>query len=240
MQLVSFCFDDGFAATQAHVRRAFAPRGLAATFCILAEPERAQDAAVRACPVAGWETWRAARAEGHEVECHGLSHERLADLPLPEAQAGLARSLAAFARELPGFSARDSMFHAAYLAVPRALMGWLADRVLAVRTACGRNGLNRVGDIAPGGPVDCVTFGPQAADGPAHVRLARFLAEEEGWLVLVFHGVGEGAWGPLSVAGLDALLDLARASGARIAPASRAFRLVQAEARSRAGRETSL
>ena len=220
---VSFCFDDGFRLTAGKVWAAFASRGLTASFCVLAAPELTHDPFIRGAQVADWGFWREARAAGHEVAPHGWAHERLADLSFDEARAGVERTLEAFADELPGFEARESLFHLAYLAAPRPVVGFIGERTLGVRRMLGGAGLNPPGGVKRGGGVDCITFG-DGADALATARVERFLAEEEGWLVLVFHGLDGEGWGPLASATLERLLDRLGQAGVRIAPANQAMR----------------
>ncbi|MCE3290546.1 MAG: Polysaccharide deacetylase [Caulobacter sp.] len=219
---VSFCFDDGFRATAGKVWSAFAGRGLAASFCVLAAPELARDPFIRGAQVADWGFWREARAAGHEVAPHGWAHERLGELSFDEAQAGIERTLGAFADELPGFEAGDSLFHLAYLAAPQPVVDFVGGRTLGVRRALGRSGLNPPGSVTRGGGVDCITFG-DGADALATARVERFLAEEDGWLVLVLHGLDGEGWGPLASATLERLLDRLGEAGVRIAPANQAM-----------------
>ncbi|ODT88911.1 polysaccharide deacetylase family protein [Phenylobacterium sp. SCN 70-31] len=212
---VSFCFDDGFRRTAGGVREVFEARGVHAAFCVLAAPEQTADPFIRATPVADWGWWRETAAAGHPVEAHGWAHERLADLPLSEACEGLDRTLDVFRRELPGFEPSRQVFHLAYLAAPQAVVDHLAQKSLGVRRALGGAGLN----AAPGRDIDCVTFG-DPADERLAARIDRFLAEEDGWLVLVLHGLDGEGWGPIRRTTLEAQLDRLLSAGVRVAPPS--------------------
>jgi peptidoglycan/xylan/chitin deacetylase (PgdA/CDA1 family) len=216
---VSFCFDDGFAATAGKVRALFEARDLAATFCVLAAPEETADPFIRAAPIADWSFWREAAAAGHEVEPHGWAHERLVDLSPDEAMAGFERTFEVFGRELPGFDPPDHVFHFAYLTAPAAIVAELAPRVLGVRRALGGDGLNT--EVTPA--VDCTTFG-DGADERLTARLDRFLAAEDGWLVLVLHGLDGEGWGPVRSATLAGELDRLLAAGVEISTASQMLR----------------
>jgi len=220
---VSVCFDDGFRATADKVRAVFEARDLRATFCVLARPDLAEDPFIRAAPIADWSDWREAVAAGHEVAPHGWAHERLADLDTAAACAGLDRTLDAFAAELPGFDPRDQLFHLAYLAAPAPVVQHLAARTLGVRRALGRAGLNPPGGQKLGGDVDCVTFGDPAGELMT-TRLTRFLAAEEGWLVLVLHGLDGEGWGPVPREVLERELDRLLDAGVRVAPAGQVMR----------------
>ncbi|MBX3484335.1 polysaccharide deacetylase family protein [Phenylobacterium sp.] len=216
---VSFCFDDGFAATAGKVRALFEARGLAATFCVLAAPGETADPFIRAAPVADWGFWREAVAAGHEVEPHGWAHERLADLAPEAALAGFARTFDVFRRELPGFDPAAHACHLAYLTAPPGLVAGLAPQVLGVRQALGGAGLNAA--VRP--RVDCITFG-DPADERLKARLDDFLEDEDGWLVLVLHGLDGEGWGPVRADTLARELDLLLAAGARIETVSRTLR----------------
>ena len=223
MRTVSFCFDDGFEATAAKVWRAFDQRRIAASFCVLAAPELAEDPFIRGAAIADWGFWREARAAGHEVAPHGYAHERLDLLTPREAEDGLLRTLAAFVRELPGFRPDEALFHLAYLAAPQAVVDFLSARTLGVRRALGGAGLNSKTGLQRGGSVDCITFGP-GADETLPARLGQFLDKEEGWLVLVLHGLDGEGWGTLASATLQRQLDRLLEAGVDIAPAGAAMK----------------
>lgn len=220
---VSICFDDGFRATADKARVVFEARGLRATFCVLARPDLAEDPFIRAAPIADWAYWREAAWAGHEVAPHGWAHERLSDLDTATACAGLDRTLDAFAAELPGFDAGGQLFHLAYLAAPAPVVQHLATRTLGVRRALGRAGLNPSARHDLGGDVDCITFGDPAGE-LMRLRLDRFLAAEDGWLVLVLHGLDGEGWGPIPCEVLERQLDRLLDAGVRIAPAGQAAR----------------
>lgn len=215
---VSFCFDDGFRETAGKVWSLFAARRLSATFCLLAAPELTADPFIRGRPIADWGFWREARAAGHDIAPHGWAHERLADLPTEVACAGLDRTLDAFQLELPGFDPLTQIFHLAHLAAPAPVVEHLSSRVLGVRRALGRAGLNPLAGHAAGAQVDCVTFG-DPADERLEARLAQFLDVETDWLVLVLHGLDGEGWGPVRAATLERQVDALLAAGVRIAPA---------------------
>lgn len=220
---LSVCFDDGFRATADQARALFEARGLRATFCVLARPDLTADPFIRAAPIADWAYWREAASAGHEVAPHGWAHERLGDLDTQEACAGLDRTLDAFAAELPGFDPRDQLFHLAYLAAPAPVTQHLAACTLGVRRALGRAGLNPPGRHELGGDVDCITFGDPAGELMT-ARLDRFLAAEEGWLVLVLHGLDSEGWGPVPREVLERQLDRLLDAGVLIAPAGQVAR----------------
>lgn len=222
IRVVSFCFDDGFRASAEKIRAIFEARGLAATFCALAAPEQAQDPFIRGAEIADWGYWREAVSAGHEVAPHGWAHERLSELPPAEASASLERTLEAFARELPGFEAREQIFHLAYLAAPDPVVAHLSSRVLGVRRRMGREGLNPGRGHVRGGDVDCVSFG-DGADELVTRRLSRF-AGEAGWLVLVLHGLDGEGWGPVRAATLERALDHLLAACVEVRPAGAVLR----------------
>ena len=218
---VSFCFDDGLRESADKVARMFAARGLSAAFCVLAAPELANDPYIRAGDVADWGFWREAGAAGHEIAAHGFAHEHLGRMPFGEACGSVERALGVLARELPGFDASASIFHLAYMSAPLEVVRWIGQRALAVRVVTGGLGLNAWDKLARGGPVDCMAWGPGPSDEPARARIERFLEAEQGWLVLVFHGLDGEGWGTLSSHTLAQMLDRLLAAGVAIEPPNR-------------------
>jgi peptidoglycan/xylan/chitin deacetylase (PgdA/CDA1 family) len=207
MKHVSFCFDDGFRASADSVIRIFSRRSVAACFCVLAAPELAADPFIRGARIADWAYWRDALAAGHEVAPHGYAHEHLGKIDPVEARDSIQRTLDAFTRELPGFEARRSLYHLAYLAAPAPIVEWIGERTLGARMALGNGGRNAPGAWRPGKPVDCMTFGPPDALSLVRERVARFIRDEDGWLVLVLHGLDGEGWGTVASTGLERLLD---------------------------------
>lgn len=207
MKHVSFCFDDGFRASADSVTRIFSARNVPACFCVLAAPELAADPFIRGASIADWSYWRETLAAGHEVAPHGYAHEHLGKIDPAEAQLSVRRTLDAFARELPQFDARRSLYHLAYLAAPAPIVEWIGARTLGARMALGNRGRNDPGAWLPGKPVDCMTFGPPDALSLARERIARFVRDEDGWLVLVLHGLDGEGWGTVASIGLEQMLD---------------------------------
>jgi peptidoglycan/xylan/chitin deacetylase (PgdA/CDA1 family) len=207
MKQISFCFDDGFRASADSVTRIFSRRNVAACFCVLAAPELAADPFIRGARIADWAYWREALAAGHEVAPHGYAHEHLGKIDAAEAYDSVRRTLDAFARELPGFDARQSLYHLAYLAAPAPIVEWVGARTLGARMALGNAGRNDPRVWARGKPVDCMTFGPPDALSLVRERVARFVRDEDGWLVLVLHGLDGEGWGTVASPGLEQLLD---------------------------------
>ena len=213
---MSFCFDDGLRKSADKVARIFAARDLTATFCVLAEPERSNDPFIRPADVADWGFWRQIRDAGHEVAPHGFAHEHLGRMPFGDACDSVARALDVLVRELPGFDPHASVFHLAYMSAPSAVVSWIGQRALAVRMVTGGLGLNAWGSLARGGPVDCMAWGPAPSDELARARIERFLESEEGWLVLVFHGLDGEGWGTISAQSLERMLDRLLAAGVAV------------------------
>ena len=221
---ISICFDDGFRASADKVQRIFAQRGQSACFCVLTAPELAEDPFIRAAPIADWAYWREAIAAGHEVAPHGYAHEYFGKLSFAAACDSVQRSLDSFQQELPDFDSRRSVYHLAYLAAPVPVVQWIGERTLGARMALGRSGRNDLATWSPGQPIDCITFAPPDADEVARQRIERFIKEEDGWLVLVFHGLDGEGWGTLtSYAWLRMLDDIAQA-GIALDPPNRTLR----------------
>ncbi|MBL8267882.1 hypothetical protein, partial [Steroidobacter sp.] len=72
-----------------------------------------------------------------------------------------------------------------------------------------------------GKPIDCTTFPPPDADGIAERRIQRFIQDEDGWLVLVFHGLDGEGWGTVSSDALARMLDAIQRAGVAVAPPNR-------------------
>lgn len=204
---ISFCFDDGFRASADKIQRIFSQRGLSACFCVLSAPELAEDPFIRAAPIADWAYWREAIAAGHEVAPHGYAHEYFGKLSVEAACDSVQRCLDSFQQELPGFDARRSVYHLAYLSAPVPVVQWIGERTLGARMAMSTTGLNNLATWSPGKPIDCTTFAPPDADAVARQRIERFIQEDDGWLVMVFHGLDGEGWGTLSSDALARMLD---------------------------------
>ncbi len=217
---VSFCFDDGFRRSAQAIHDVFSRRQLAACFAVLARPDEALDPYVRGARLGDWAFWRDMVSAGHEVASHGLLHERYDDLGLRETQTSVDQALAIMEAELPGFERARSLFHLPYLSAPPAVVDWLGTQCLGVRAAGAGHGLNRWADLRPGGRVDCLCHGPDGVADALRSRIREFAAEE-GWLVLVLHGVDGEGWGPVDRRDLEDLLDEAAATGAEIGPPNR-------------------
>jgi peptidoglycan/xylan/chitin deacetylase (PgdA/CDA1 family) len=221
VKTVSFCFDDGFRASADSISRIFSNRGVAACFCVLAAPELAADPFIRGARIADWAYWREAIATGHEVAPHGYAHEHLGKISVESAQASVRRTLDAFASELPGFDARQSLYHLAYLAAPAPIVEWIGERTLGARMALGNAGRNAPAEWSRGKPVDCLTFGPPDAQSRARERIARFVRDEDGWLVLVFHGLDGEGWGAVTSTALEQMLDEVLSAGLAVTTPNR-------------------
>lgn len=216
---VSFCFDDGFRRSADKIRRIFDVRGLGACFCVLSAPELAEDPGIQGATIADWDYWREAAAAGHEVAPHGHAHESYARIEPQIARRSIETCWETLERELPGFDRRRSIFHVPYLSAPADLVDWINARSLGARLMLGRDGLNPLPRQASGA-IDCACFGPDLVGAAAASRLERFEGEQ-GWLVLVFHGLDDEGWGPVAGNELKALVDGALATGAIVAPPSR-------------------
>lgn len=220
-QRVSFCFDDGFHASAEKIRKVFDQRGLSACFCVLAAPELAQDPFIRASRIGDWGYWRETMAAGHEVAPHGYQHELLGQLSIEAAQDSVRRTLDKLTQELPSFDALRSIYHVPYLRAPPPTIEWIGRHTLGARIALGKAGLNTLTDWRAGAPVDCMTFGPDDVDTLSARRVERFIQDERGWLVLVFHGLDGEGWGTLSLRALEQMLDRLADAGVPIEPPNR-------------------
>jgi peptidoglycan/xylan/chitin deacetylase (PgdA/CDA1 family) len=215
---VSFCFDDGFLSSTEKTARLFEARGLRASFCIMAAPDRSADTAHVDARFADWPLWRELRGRGHDIAPHGWAHERLGALTHDAACASITRMFARFATELPGFAAERAIFHTPYLSMPPRLVDWLLVRCAAVRIAQGGAGITRQAAAQRSRQIDCITFGPDDVAAQAATRIDGFRDADGDWLVLVLHGVDGEGWGSLAVAELAALVVRCQDAGLNIRP----------------------
>ena len=204
----------------------FSRRGLAACFCVLSAPELTQDPFIRTAPIADWAYWRDAIAAGHEVAPHGFAHEHLGKLAIEHACDSVRRSLDTFEHELPGFDARESVYHLAYLAAPASVVDWIGGRTLGARMALGGAGRNDTAKWSRGRPIDCITFAPPDAQSLARERIGRFIRDEDGWLVLVFHGLDGEGWGTIESVALEQMLDQVLSAGLSVTTPNQLLREV--------------
>ena len=222
-RVVSFCFDDGFRRSADAICEVFSSRGLSACFAVLAAPSRALDPYLHGAELGDWAYWRKVRDSGHEVAAHGLIHENLEALSLSETVTSVRTALDIMEAQLPGFARARSLFHTPYMRAPEATVRWLGTQFLGVRLAldaAGRRGLNPWEQLRKGGPVDSLCLGPEGVAEAASARIQEF-AHQQGWLVLVMHGVEGEGWGPIAQADLAGLLDQALALGMAVAPPDR-------------------
>lgn len=220
---VSFCFDDGFLSSSRKTLKLFDERQLKASFCVSAMPAHSDDAAHQGAIFADWNFWRDVQSAGHEVAPHGWAHERLAELPLTDAKLKLIAMFDLFERQLPGFSRANSVYHAAYMAMPLALGDWLLDRVKALRVAADWSGQNSFADVAASGCINCTCSGPTGVAEAITQRIVEFERSTADWLVLVFHGLDGEGWGAIAEEDLAATLDYCLAAGHEIAPVGHAL-----------------
>lgn len=217
--VVSFCFDDGFAASTRTTRRIFEDLGAKATFAALAAPGASVDPAHRGAAFVDWGWWREAVAAGHEVAPHGYAHERLADLRPDVARDSVRRCLDVFERELPGFTRRDAVFHVPYLVAPPGLLAWLEGQVLGIRLRTAGTGRNHGRAFRRGDPVDCAACVPPDVEASLERHLAGLRTDVAGeWRVVVLHGVDGEGWGPVGSRVLRQTVAELLGRGVRIEP----------------------
>ena len=142
-------------------------------------------------------------------------------ISVESAQASVQRTLDRFASELPGFDARQSLYHLAYLAAPAPIVQWIGERTLGARMALGNAGRNDPAAWSRGKPVDCLTFGPPDASLRAEDRIERFIRDEDCWLLLVLHGLDGEGWGTVTSTALEQMLDEVLSAGVEVTTPNR-------------------
>jgi hypothetical protein len=200
MTQVGLVFDDGLKGSVQPIMECFEHHGLRADLAIIAEP----DAGPLAGQALGWDAWREVAARGHRIHPHGLDHQNEASQPLGTAQARIQACLQRFAHELPGFVAREAVFHYPYNSTTPDLDGWLRTQVRATRA--GGTGLMSAAEVASGA-WHCTCHGPSDADEHLHAMLDRAIAEEAHTLLFMAHGIDGEGWGPLGLSALRAALE---------------------------------
>lgn len=221
--VVSFCFDDGFAASGETIAQLFEERGWRAEFCVVTDPVNSADSYIKAGQVADFAFWREIAARGHRVSPHGDRHIHLGQVPIEEARAEIEAALDRFCAEMGIADADGPTYHCAYGHLPDALEPWLRSRVRAVRTARINSGINPLDWRPDSFAFDAgFPFPPDVAGG-ANERVTGLLAGPPAWLVLCLHGIDNEGWGPIAREDLARLLDRLAGEEIEVAPPTQAI-----------------
>lgn len=217
MRIVALGFDDGFRKSSIAQAESFECFGLRACLNVLATPEELADGERRWDHDRGdFALWNELQARGHEIMPHSCRHEALSDMPFPEAQDAIRRCLDVFEEKLEGFDPKTSVFNYPWNTSTPELDAWLPSQVRAYRAGYGT--------VLPLPTRDTVRL-PSAGYGDNddasgfEVGLEELLAQPEGWLVWVAHGLDGEGWGPMSADYLKRLLDRLLSLGVEVLPA---------------------
>jgi peptidoglycan/xylan/chitin deacetylase (PgdA/CDA1 family) len=218
--VVSFCFDDGYAASCRTVARLFEDRGLRAEFCVVTEGKGSADAFIKAGDIADFSLWRDLAARGHRISPHGDRHINLGMVSEDIARAEIDTGLRRFCAEMDIVDTGQLTWHCAFNHLPDTLVPWLRGRVRAARASTTNDGVNPTGWTPADFVFDSCFPLPPDIPAAAHGRLDSFLAAPPAWLVLCFHGLGDEGWGPVEAGEVELLLDQLITAGVTVLPAS--------------------
>lgn len=207
--LISLCFDDGFLASSLKTAEIFERFGVVANFNVVACGHRddfvAPDPYQEGVPKGDFGVWRELRDRGHEIMPHGYRHIDKSKVPFAEAKDQVERCLEVFARELPGFRADASVYNLPYNAASDELAQWFPSAVRAYRV--GGSGINPLPHTELV-RLSSTVFGPRNGNEDHLPRvLDELLAKPEGWLIYLFHGLGDEGYGPVSEEYLESTLE---------------------------------
>lgn len=217
---MSLTFDDGFRDSFVRTAEIHEKLGLSACLNVLATGESI-DAYMQGVPVGDFALWNELQRRGHEIMPHGYRHENLAQMPLPQAQDLVRKTLDVFAEKLDGFRADRAVFNLPYNSSTPELEGWLVTQVRAFRT--GGASLNPF-PAAGVRKVTCTSFGPGRCDDAIETAVNQLLKQPTGWMVFNTHGLDNEGWGPVSSAYLEKLLNrLLETDSVEVIPVGRAL-----------------
>jgi hypothetical protein len=225
MHVVTLSFDDGFRRSSLKTAEIFERFGLSAAINVVArghlgEPDEGWH---KRWPKGDFGLWNELQARGHEIMPHGLVHANKSELAFEEGKRLIEMCLEAFADDLDGFDATQSVFAFPYNASTPELEAWLADVVRGFRT-----GGEPIMPLPHAGQtkISCATFGPGPCDEHLNALVEQVLARPSGWLCYNLHGLDGEGWGPLSSATLERLLArLLESDDVRLLPAGPALDL---------------
>lgn len=217
MRFLTLSFDDGFRASTVKTADLFEQYGLRAEFNVVVtygerDPQKFGD----------WELWNELAARGHRIQPHGYSHMNKSSMPFEVARDSIQRCLDAFAENLSGFDAHQTVFAFPYNASTPELEAWLPSVVRAFR------GSGPTLNPLPGKDTVKLTCGGWEDAEPWLDRtVEQLLEQEEGWAIYCAHALDGEGWGPLRTNYLEQLLErLTQVEHLEILPSQEVFEKV--------------
>ena len=121
-----------------------------------------------------------------------------------DAQKLILKSLDYFSENLENFDPLKSIFNFPFNSSTEELEKWIADKVMAFRTA--GSAVNRLPHKKQK-KLTCISAGPDNIDSYIEDQVQKFLSGPNGWFIFNAHGLDGEGWGPMSSNYLDELLD---------------------------------
>lgn len=226
MHIVSLTFDDGFRESSERTATIFESFGLRACLNVVAWAHMPDFVSLDSWGKAAcgdWAMWRGLAARGHEIMPHGLVHLNKSKVTFQEGANFIARNIAIFEEEMPGFDRRRAVYNFPYNATTPELEAWLPSVIRAFRGGWVKHGINPLPTRATR-VVRTTGFGPGSTDADLLACVEELLKRPEGWLVYNLHGLDGEGWGPLSSETLRRVLDrLLKIPTVRILPVAEAI-----------------
>lgn len=216
--IISFCFDDGYAASCEAIAKMFEARGLAASFCVVTDPAGSVDPFIKAGRIGDFGLWRDLAARGHEVMPHGNRHIHLGQVDDQAARDEVSMAVELFAEGMGIQTPESLIYHCAYNHLPQSMLAFMAERFIGVRAGQGNIGRNDLAWGAEALVFDAAFPMPPDIGASARHYVCDLIEGSPAWLALCFHGLEPEGWGPIASDNLADLLDLCLSKGIRIAP----------------------
>ena len=198
--LLTLSWDDGFRKSFTEVAKIHDEYKLRASLNVIASASVGTYGAAdewHNAATGNWELWNILASHGHEIGPHSWSHQNCTKIPLEEARSEIDRCLDAFEKHLFGFTRNDAVYAMPYNASNEPVERHLARNVRAFRT--GGSGINPL-PTKRAKKLTCTAFGPGNCEAHLDECVAKWLAEQSGWLIYNTHGFDGEGWGPVSPA----------------------------------------
>ncbi|MCX5658784.1 MAG: hypothetical protein NTW19_03570 [Planctomycetota bacterium] len=227
MHLVSLTFDDGFRKSSELTATIFESFGQRASINPVAwahEPDFVTPEPTWGKHMCGdWAMWRGLAARGHEVMPHGLVHINKASIRFADAANLIARNIAIFETEMPGFDRTQSIYNFPYNATTPEIEAWLPTVIGGFRGGHIQHGINPL-PTAETRVVRTCGHGPTGTEQGMESCIEELFKRPEGWLVYNLHGLDGEGWGEISSDYLRRTLDrLLKRPGTRLSPVAAAL-----------------